>query len=247
MHILRVLVGCLALGIVRGGQAGPPLSIDDPAILDPGQLEVIVSTGLEERDSGRTWLLPILDASYGISTDVQVAAVVTRVVSDPAGASSKSDLGPGSIGVKWRFMDRGPLQMSVAPYYESQLRDGAVERGVIGDSEAVVLPAQFQYEFASWRLNAELRYAALRDSADAWAYGIAAAVPMGERLEVMAEIHGFAERDFDRDALLYRLGVDVRFSETFHLLASAGAGLDELDSAHDDLDLQAYLGLQWFH
>jgi hypothetical protein len=224
--------------------AGPPLSIDDPEILDPGQVELIVATAFESRDSGDAWLLPILDVSYGVSENIQVAAVATRVVSDPAGEGSRSDFGPGAIGVKWRFLKQDALQMSVAPFYEQQLREGAVDRGIIEDSKAWVLPVEFQYEFSAWRLNAEMRYAFIRDSEDSWGYGIAAAVPLHERLEVMAELHGFADRDFDDDNTYYRVGFDFAASETFHVLASAGSAIHE--PGDDDLDLQAYFGLQWF-
>lgn len=224
---------------------GPPLSIDDPEILTPGELEIIVAGTLEDTDSGKRYLLPVLDLSYGLSENVQASAILTRAVNDPAQGSSKSDLGPGAIGVKWRFLARERLQMSVAPYYERHLRNGAVDRGVTDEIEAWVLPIELQYELTAWRFNAEVRYAAIEHAGNEWSYGVAAAYPVTERLELMGEVHGGADRELRDDQLAYRFGLDFAATPTFHLLASVGAGLDETED-DEDLDLQAYLGLQWF-
>lgn len=224
--------------------AGPPLSIDDPGILDPGKFEIIFAGTMETRPSGDSYEFPVLDVSYGVSDNIQVAAVASRAIVNPEGESTKSDLGLGAAGIKWRFLNQGRLQMSTAPYYELSLRDGAVDRGVVDDTHAWTLPVEFQYEFASWRLNAEVGYSWLRDEKDEWAYGIAAAVPLTERLEMMAEIHGGADRKFRDNGHSYLVGADFALSERFHLLASLGSSFHE--SGNDDLELQGYLGLQWF-
>jgi outer membrane receptor protein involved in Fe transport len=225
-------------------QAGPPLSIDDPGILDPGAFEIIVASAFESRDSGEQWLLPILDVSYGLGPDLQLGVVATRAVADPDEGSRKSDFGPASVGIKWRFLDAGALQMSVAPFFETLLRDGAADRGVVEDVDAWVLPVQWQYQLAEWRLNAELRYAAISGDDNEWGYGVAAAYPVSENLELMGELHGGADRSLDDRGALYRLGADLRLSERWHLLVSAGAAFDE--PGDDDTDLQGYFGLQWF-
>lgn len=238
------LAALALLAVSPPALAGPPLTIDDPGILDPGKFEVIVAATIESRDSGTGYLLPILDVSYGWSEDIQLAVVATRAVNDPDGASTVSDVGPGAVSVKWRFLDRDALQMSVAPTFEAQLREGAVDRGVTDDLEAWILPVQFQYEWSALRLNAELRYAAAHDATDEWGYGAALAYPVTGRLEAMVEIHGGADRRLDDDGWLYRFGMDYAFSERWHLLAAAGSSLSE--PGDDDVDLQGYLGLQWF-
>lgn len=63
--------------------AGPPLSIDDPEILDTGSFEVIVAAAIDSRDSGDSYLFPILDVSYGLSENIQLAAVASRINNDP--------------------------------------------------------------------------------------------------------------------------------------------------------------------
>lgn len=223
---------------------GPPLSIDDPGTLDPGQIELIMAGVSETRDSGTEYLLPVLDVSFGLSPDVLLGVVITRAVSDPDDAASRSDFGPGSIGLKWRFLNSETVQMSIAPFFEGLLRDGAADRGIAEDVEAWVLPMQFQYDFPALRVNAEVRYAALRDAGDEWGYGVAVGYPASERLELLAEVHGGATRRFNDETLLYRVGADYAWSDSFHVLVSAGSSISE--PGDDDIDLQAYLGLQWF-
>lgn len=244
-HHFRAVLGAVCVaGLPMAALAGPPLSIDDPGILDPGKFEIIVAATAETRDSGDSYFLPIIDVSYGVSQDVQVSAVLTRAVTNPADDETKSDVGPAALGIKWRFLDRDALQMSVAPFWETLPRQGAADRGVSDDVDALVVPVEFQYQFASWRLNAEVAYATVHDDADEWIYGVAAAYPLTDRVEALVELHGGADRTFDDNGTLYRVGMDLTLSERFHLLASLGSSFDEPGS--DDLDVQAYLGLQWF-
>jgi hypothetical protein len=238
----HVLSACLALS--GAALAGPPLTIDDPGILDPGSFEIILAGATERRDSGDTHLLPILDVSYGLSADFQLSAVATRIAVDPEEGSSKSDFGPAALGVKWRFLDRNDLQMSVGPYHEFLLRDGAADREVTEDLDIWVLPVQLQYQLGDWRLNAEIGYSVVRDDTDEWGYGIAVAHPFGERLELMTEFSGGATREFDESATAWLVGFDFAMSDSLHLLGSGGASLHE--AGDDDVDLQTYLGLQWF-
>jgi outer membrane receptor protein involved in Fe transport len=238
----RLLIAALLCS--SGAHAGPPLSIDDPGILDPGQAEIILAGTVDSRQSGTDWFFPVLDVSYGLTPDVQLAFVATRVVHSPEEGPTKSDFGPGAIGVKWRFLHGEALQMSVAPYYEMLLRDGAEDRGVIEDVDAWVIPVEVQYDFESWRINGEARYATIHDDRDQWGYGVAATFAVRPSVEAMVELHGGADRTFDENGLLYRVGIDFAVSDSFHVLASAGSGVTE--SGDDDLRFQGYLGLQWF-
>jgi hypothetical protein len=225
-------------------QAGPPLTIDDPGILDPGAFEIIVASAFESRDSGEQWFLPILDVSYGLGPELQLGMVATRVIADPDDGSRKSDFGPAAVGLKWRFLDAGELQMSVAPFFETLLRDGAADRGVIDDINAATLPVQWQYQLSQWRLNAELRYVAVSGETNEWGYGVAVARPVNERIELMAELHGGTDRSLDDHGVLYRLGADVTLAERWHLLVALGSAISE--PGDDDVERQGYFGLQWF-
>jgi hypothetical protein len=55
--------------------AGPPLVIDDPGILKPGQWETILAVDAVNTDFIRTYDLPLLDVSYGLTEDTQMSAL----------------------------------------------------------------------------------------------------------------------------------------------------------------------------
>lgn len=236
------LLGCFA----GPAWAGPPLTIDDPGILDPGQWEVILIGAGEWRDSGDFYELPALDVTYGVSDNIQASAVVARVEAKPDGDSSRSDFGAGEVAAKWRFVNSGPWQVAVSAVYGFNVRDGAVDRGVVDDTDTWAIPLDLEYDFSAWRLGAELAYAAVRDEEDEWGYGVAVYVPVGERVELLAEVAGATDTDWSDHSLSYRLGADVAVSDSFHVLVAAGAGLEDDFDDGDELDLAAFLGLQWF-
>ncbi len=65
-----------ALLLMSGAvNAGPPLSIDDPGILDPGKFEVILAATIETRPFGDSYEFPVLNISLGVSENIQVAVV----------------------------------------------------------------------------------------------------------------------------------------------------------------------------
>ncbi len=242
----RWLLAWLFGGIAGPALAGPPLSIDDPGILDPGQWEIIVAGAGQWRDSGDFYELPVLDVSYGLSENVQASAVVTRVESRPEGESRRSDFGAAQVAAKWRFVNSGPFQAAVSVLYEFNVRNGAVDRGVVEDTDTWAIPLDVEYAFSAWRIGAELAYAGVRGEEDEWGYGVAAYLPVGERVELLAEIAGATDRDWSDHSYGYRLGADVAVSETFHVLISAGSGLEEDFDGGDELKFDAFLGLQWF-
>lgn len=132
----------------------------------------------------------------------------------------------------------------MAPFFETELREGAVERGVVEDVETWTLPVQGQYEFGSWRLNGELAYTAARGAMDEWAFGVAASWPVSTVLTAMVELHGAAEPGFNETAGYLRIGADIALSESWHVLGALGRGIHEPGEA--DTDLLGYFGIQWF-
>jgi hypothetical protein len=59
---------------VPGAFAGPPLTIDDPGILDPGQWEIIGAVTGATSDTVDVYELPLLDVSYGLTPNTQLSA-----------------------------------------------------------------------------------------------------------------------------------------------------------------------------
>jgi hypothetical protein len=225
--------------------AGPPLAIDDPGILDPGQWEIIAAVTMASTNEGDAYEVPILDVSYGLTSNTQVSVVLPYVFVDPVNDSSDSDFANLAIGYKWRFINNDKLQAAFGVGYAFGIGVSAAKRGVGDDTDILFLPLELQYEIGDWSLNGEWGYVSLESGGDGWGYGAAVSRPVGQRTVLMFEIYGGADTDFDNDNLNFHIGFDTELRPDFHLLFSAGSGLREPVGA-TELDFDIFLGLQYF-
>jgi hypothetical protein len=244
--VWRAIAPALLLVVLPGRLvAGPPLAIDDPGVLDPGQWEFIVAARTASSNEGEVYEAPLLDVSYGLTTNTQASFAVPYVFVSPDNESSDSDLGNLSIGYKWRFVNSDRLQVAFAPAYAFGIRLSAALRGVGDDTDILFLPLNFQYEIGDWSLNGEFGYVSVQSADDAVGYGAALSRPVGQRTVIMFELYGGSDTDFDNDDLNFHIGFDTELRTDFHLLFSAGSGLREPTGA-TELDYDIFLGLQYF-
>jgi hypothetical protein len=232
-------------GLVGIAKAGPPLTIDDPVILDPGQWEIIGAVSSARRDSGSFYQLPLLDVSVGLTENTQLSANMPYVLVNPTGEPSKWDFGNLVLGFKWRFVHTENLQVAFAPAYAFGLTASAALLGVGNAENITLLPLDVEYALGNWTLNGEIGYANVDGDRDGWVYGAAIGHPFGERTQLLFELYGAAGRNFEQDSLNYHIGFDFEITPAWHLLVSGGAGLREPDS-FDKLDLDLFLGIQHF-
>jgi hypothetical protein len=68
---------------------------------------------------------------------------------------------------------------------------------------------------------------------------------LNARWELLCELVGATDTDFDDDYVNVRAGFDFTIADDMHLLFSAATGLREPGGANG-LDYDIYLGLQWF-
>jgi hypothetical protein len=225
--------------------AGPPLAIDDPGILDPGQWEIIVAATMASTDEGEAYEAPLLDVSFGLTPNTQIGVSLPYVFVSPDNGSSTSDIGNFAIGYKWRFINNEKLQVAFAAAYAFGIRLSAALRGVGDDTDILFLPIELQYEIGDWSLNGEWGYVSLESGGDGWGYGGALSRPVGERTVLMFELYGGADTDFDNDELNFHIGFDTELKPDLHLLFSAGSGLREPSGA-TELDFDVFFGIQYF-
>jgi hypothetical protein len=245
--LLRSVAALALLHALSPTLAGPPLSIDDPGILDPLQLEAIVATTLVSTDAGDYYQVPVLDISLGFIQDyAQVSLVYPFVYSASNDGGSASDFGNLELGVKWRFLNSTRLQLAFAPYYAFGVPGSTAEKGIGDDTDVVFFPVNAEYQInEKWRLNGEVRYASVDGGDNNWGYGAAMAYARDQRWELLFELSGATGTDFDNGSLEARVGFDAGVTETFHILFSMGTGLSE-PSGEDKLDYDVFLGFQFF-
>jgi len=244
--LFRLFAALALLHAFSPASAGPPLSIDDPGILDPRQLEVITATTVTSTDSGEYYQAPLLDISLGVIQDyVQVAVVYPYVHVAPDDGGSEWDFGNLEVGVKWRFLNGDRLQMAFAPTYAFGVTRSAAIKGVGDDTDVLVIPVNAEYQINStWRLNGQALYASVKNGNNKWGYGASAAYALNGRWEFLFELSGASDSGFDTDFLEARVGFDAALTESVHLLFSVATGLSE-PSGEDELDYDVFLGLQF--
>jgi outer membrane receptor protein involved in Fe transport len=245
---IRLVFSLVFLCAVIPTLAGPPLHTEDPGILDQGQWEIISAVTATSVDSGNSYQAPLLDVSLGIIADqVQIAVTYPYIYTDPDDESSESDFGNLELGIKWRFWNSDKLQIAFAPGYTFGVNRKTLEHG-IGDGDHVALfqlAAEYQIN-DRWRLNTAAGYASVRGGDDKWDYGSALAYGLNGRWELLFELTGTTDTDFDDDALNIRAGFDLTLTDDVHLLFSAATGLREPDGT-EALDYDLYFGIQFFY
>jgi hypothetical protein len=227
--------------------AGPPLTMDDPGILRPGQWEIIAAGTYTSTTAGDVYQLPLLDVSIGIVEDsVQFALVVPLERVSPDTARSASDFSNVEFGVKWRFYSTENVQVAIAPYHVFGVPTAVAKKGIGSDRDSTVVPLVAQYRLSDvWTLNGELAFTDVHGGDDAWSYGIAVAFAPGERMSWLAELYGTAASDFGDESLELRAGFDAALRDDLHLLFAIAGGVDA-PTAAGELDAAIYLGVQLF-
>jgi hypothetical protein len=247
MKTYPVIVALLIFGKSSLALAGPPLSIDDPGVLDAWHWEIIGATTLTSSGDGDYWQAPVLDVSLGIIEHyVQVGFVYPYAHADSADGGTQSDFGNAEFGVKWRFFRNERLQMAFAPYHAFGVSTRTADKGIGDDRDATVLPINAEYRLDDrWTLNGEVRYVSVDNASNEWGYGAAVAYAPDDRWILLVEVAGASDTGFDNDFLELRAGFDMTVTDSLHLLFSIATGI-EAPSGAGKLDYDIFLGLQFF-
>ncbi|HMB59234.1 MAG TPA: hypothetical protein VKN35_04915 [Xanthomonadales bacterium] len=241
------LPGVLLLATIADSRAGPPLAIDDPGILDPGQWEFILAVDGVDFEFAKAYNLPIVDVSYGVTENSQLSFSLPRIQTHPAGGEKQSGLGFASIGYKWRFFSNGTTDWAIAPSYNFPASHQVIQKGGPEDIRALAVPLLYSRSMGNWTALGQLGFNLGSDGSQAWDFGVALTHPLGSRTELMIEVYGVADSSFNYETLNYHIGLDYAFVEDFHLLASYGSQLKAGSELAERLNFNFYLGLQWFY
>ncbi|MBI4604499.1 MAG: hypothetical protein HY721_21260 [Planctomycetes bacterium] len=216
---------------------------DDPGTPGDGNWEVNLAIAAEKRDSERTIEAPLLDVNYGVGERIQLKFELPWFFLREEGEESKNGLGNSQIGAKWRFLDQEAhwLDVSVYPQVEFNNPTSSARRGLVEEGIAWVLPFQMEKSFGHLSVNPELGYVFL-EAEDEWLYGLAVGFSPLDGLELLAEVHGSAERDFEDDELLVQAGCRWSAHPNLTLLGAVGRGIRH--SEEGGLELVAYVGVQ---
>jgi hypothetical protein len=240
-----LMLGCLFIS--ARALAGPPLATDDPGILDPGQWEVIAATSVSAFGSGDIYELPIIDVSVGVIEDhLQLTAAYRYVTADPDDGGSRANFGNPEFGLTWRFWHTDRVQVALAPLLAFGISRPLAEVGIGDDTNVLQLPLALEYQMNDrWQFNGAFSYFGVEGGPDGWGYSGAVAYSLNGRWELLAEVAGSSDEDFDEQILDLRIGFDFALTEDFHLLFSTATGVEAPDRV-EELHYDLFFGLQFF-
>jgi hypothetical protein len=200
-------------------QGGPPMFTDDPGTPGPGVWEVNLALVHREGDGVRESELPLVDINFGVGERVQLKAEVAWNWTDDRLTRSRSGLGDYSLGVKARFADDfHGWRISTYPQIGFEKSDD--ER-----AKNLLVPVEFQREFATWDVDVEVGHQFLEHGPDEWVAGIAVGRKLAHSLECAAELHGTGDGSAADSGFVANLGMRITRWKSGVLLLSIGREL----------------------
>jgi hypothetical protein len=247
---VRGVVAAALAAIVSPCFAGPPYVIDDPEPVEPGHVEINLSSINTWSREGVYGTLPHLEVNYGAAENVQLS-IFTPLVYDRPDSTGRTEYGYGDtqLSVKLRFIQEdkwfdGCPQVSIYP----QVNIPTGDRGrLLGNGQAqVFLPLWLQKswgeEHRQWTLYGGGGYEFNQGFGNK-NFGIFGAVlqrQVTDNLALGFELFHITQQIIDtKPDTGFNVGAVYDFDEHWHLLVSAGR-----DIWGDNL-FTSYTGIQF--
>jgi hypothetical protein len=225
---------------------GPPMYTDDPGTPGDGHWEINVAELSNHTAQATTYQLPLVDANYGVGDRIQLKFEMPWLLQDEASGASRSGLGAGLAGVKWRFYDAGENAWQISTYPQVEFvfpLSNSTHNGLVDSGTHYLLPVEFEHGFEGFDVNLELgRWFRPAQQTDSWIAGCALTHEVRQGFELIAELYDEAVVHQAQDERILNFGTRWDFSKQYTLLLSAGHDL------HNTLGkpntMLTYLGLQ---
>jgi hypothetical protein len=225
--MIKRILACAILWIsfARLAWAGPPFVTDDPEPVEYQHWEFYVASQLQHDKDGWSGTSPHLEVNYGALPNLQLHLITPVSFTAPSHGAMNFGYGDTEVGAKYRFFEETDWlpQMGVFPLVE--IPSGNRERGLGSGHAQVFLPLWVQKSFAPWTTYGGAGYWINpgKGNHNWWFTGWLLQREITENLTLGAEIFHEtpSEKDGDSDTRL-NLGAIYNFTETYHLLLSAG-------------------------
>lgn len=237
----RRLAAVLAISCasVPAARAGPPYRTDDPEPVEYQHWEVYGFSTATSVAGDTSGTLPGIELNYGALPELQLHVIAPLAFDAPSGSGTKFGMGDTELGVKYRFVaedsDGWRPQIGVFPLVELPTANSG--RGLGTGYTQFFLPLWVQKSFGAWTTyggggywhnpgagNRDYWFACWllqRQVTDALAIG-------GELFhQTAATVGGSASTGFN-------LGAIYDFTDNYHLLVSAGRGLENAAKTNQD-------------
>lgn len=234
-------------GVSQAVYAGPPFITDDPEPVDYGHWEVYGFSNATHVEGDTSGTLGGVEVNYGAAQELQLHAIVPLAFDDTAGRGTQIGAGDIELGAKYRFIKPGEddwwPQVGVFPLLE--ISSGDADRGLGTGHMREFLPVWLQKDFGDWTTYGGGGYWINPGAGNRnyWFVGWLLQRKITDDLALGGEIfHQTADTLTGRDTTGFNLGGIYDFNDHYHLLFSAGRGLQNVTTTNE---FTYYFGIQW--
>lgn len=227
--------------------AGPPFRTDDPEPVELGHWEVYGFSQATHVQGDTAGILPGVEVNYGALPDFQLHLVAPLSFDRPDGSGTKFGYGDTELGTKYRFVEEDENgwrpQIGVFPLLE--VPTGNAQRGLGTGHAHEFFPLWLQKSIGPWLTYGGGGYWNNPGAGNKnyWFAGWLLQRQVTDDLALGGEIfHQTADTASGKDSTGFNLGGVYDFSENYHLLFSAGSGIEHATSTNE---FSYYLAFQW--
>ena len=219
------LLAAILLVLARPALAGPPYVTDDPQPTDVGHFEIFAfGSGTATRDGtdGEAGI----DFNYGAAPDLQLTAVIPLGFDSPRGQETVRGLGNIELGFKYRFLHQQTSGWDVSVF--PRLFLPSLSHHVGARHVALFIPVWAQKDWGQWSTFGGGGCALNNggSSRDYCLVGWAVTRRVLPDLSIGAELyHQSADTRGGKPLTGIGAGITYDITETYHLMASFGPGL----------------------
>lgn len=237
----------LAILTAHPAAAGPPFRTDDPEPVELGHWEVYGFSTATNAAGATAGILPGVEINYGAAPDLQLHVIAPVAFDAPGDSGMRYGWGDTELGVKYRFIEEDESgwrpQVGVFPLVEAPT--GSAARGLGTGRTHGFLPVWLQKSFGDWTtyggggywLNPGI------GNRNYWFAGWLLQRQVTKDLALGGEMfHQTADTVAGRDQTGFNIGGIYDFTEHYHLLFSAGRGVQNANTTNS---FSYYVGFQW--
>jgi hypothetical protein len=208
--------------------AGPPFFTDDPEPAPYRHWEGYIATQYRRDQDGLAFTAPHFEVNYGVYPNLMLHLIAPFLRVKPGGEPSLYGYGDTELGLKFRFVQESGLRPMVGTFPLVELPTGDKDKGLGNGKAQVFLPVWLQKSRGPWTSYGGGGYEINPgpENKDFWVVGAQAQREIFQGWALGAEaFHKTADQEGGESSTGFGIGAMVNFSETHHLLLSAGHDL----------------------